>query len=235
MANPSNKAFSERAYQTIRQSISGLRHRAYAHASDAPFRVDQILDLITPPEHRAALRTAAEVANIEDFYGHEHLHLGTLFGPEVRVTLKHTTRTKILVPQDPQLQSDADPELMTAFTQWVTAGIQLEKDWGRVRHVFDVLAKRCASPSQVRYVWPSIVALCKMRIETEELARQLADFRQPRNLPKMDLPFMEACRKAAATVTTALFLDDTPSPKKALYIQVDHATWDEGCGKFSKI
>jgi hypothetical protein len=66
--------------------------------------------------------------------------------------------------------------------------------------------EQCKTPVQVRYLWPSVLALAKHA--NLENAAKIEDYKEPSNIPSLPPGLRAALTKTAGTISTALLLDD---------------------------
>jgi hypothetical protein len=170
-----------------------------------PFTQEDILTLLVPESDRDVLRRAPIV-------GADNYMTNTC-GPQWRtiyleIELRHLPNTaRPLAPRSPILQEDAPQELINRMDEWVHRRRAIGLEFARVDQVVKHLNGVCKLPSQVRYAWPSIVALASMNEFTQQIGRNLTTFKRPRSLPPIH-DIRESLQKASATVSSALLLAD---------------------------
>jgi len=108
---------------------------------------------------------------------------------------------------------DFDPEIAEKFLDVVGRMIRISAEWGLVMRVFNELNKPgfCATPAQMRYVWPSVLLLLK-RID-DPMAKQMVkelDVVSARAGDKARIPpaIVQLVRPAYDAVTKAIMLFD---------------------------
>src|SRR5690606_17637319 len=93
--------------------------------------------------------------------------------------------------------------------------LEISGQWGDVRHVFDQLQDRLDTPAQMRYVWPSIMAIMDFSANLAEdesllkLRHKLLPLKVPQKLPLVPHELRALIRQTAATVTMSTLLPDT--------------------------
>ena len=91
-------------------------------------------------------------------------------------------------------------------------------DWCLVSAVFTELNRRCATPAQLRYFWPSIVGLLAL-CEDEKVrakAEKLRAYKPPSGIPFVEKPLVEACKTASTTVARGLLYPEPEGTPPAL-------------------
>jgi hypothetical protein len=198
----------------------------------------QLLNLLAPKEHRPILEIAPKVGMFHSYYTYSTPYLswpgvernGSENEPQISFTV---AGGEILLPRAPTLQADAPRELVEEITQWVNFQLGAAKDFGRVIDVVTRLESICTSKSQLRYVWPPIVSLCKVSEDTKQLAEEMAELKTPKNPPSLNSELREACRQAATTVTSAMFFEEPEQPKAVqVTINFTQLTYKEPHGRF---
>lgn len=190
--------------------IAGKMKARLLQTVPVDFTHDDILNLFVPPEHHSILRNAYEVVNINYNLYQEKRFTVRPMGKYQRgtfiVTINPTNGSTLLAPRLPVYRGDDFPELHSRFTSWVTARVALGQDIGRAAFVLRSLNDFCATPGQIRFVWPALLTLAKMA-GMDDLARQITDFTPPRTQVDIPVMFRELMRQSLVTVTAASLLE----------------------------
>jgi hypothetical protein len=187
-------AFKSNYVHQINANIQTLFYRLKI-VSKMTISHEEFLQLFVPEEHRDTYRSIAVMA-----------HTGSPFArfqwgdTHLKIRLNHLTGSyPPPVPRDMVLQGDAPEELVERIRTWMVSGGDASRDFGRVRAVLNKLNEELTK-AQVRFVWPTIMALCNVNDVLAPLALELQDLKAaggaalPRGL-------LLACRKTAATIS----------------------------------
>jgi hypothetical protein len=216
-------AFKYQHVNQINENIKVLFNRLKA-VSKMTITHEEFLQLFVPAEHRDTYRSIAVLAETGSSFarfGWGDTHL--------RLRLNHQTASyPPPIPRSMILQHDAPEELVERIKVWMISGGDASRDFGRVRAVFNMLNEKLTK-AQVRFVWPSIMALCNVNDTLAPLALELQDLKAaggaalPRGL-------LLACRKTAATISmTCLLPTDVASRDDAGEVTITTADGAEHC------
>lgn len=207
-------AFPEYKFAELDTAVTTLFQRMVATNPQPVLTSAELVSLFAPLEHRDMLRETPRISSSVSYRYREELKvkLGNLGLVEFELINRDDGDGSALMPKNPAVQPDADPEKIAQITQWVTWRRDVGYQFGRVKGLLNRLDSYCKSPRQVRYVWPSVLALARMSSEDamKDLANELEDFREPRNMPPISAEMREVCRKASTTVAGALLLEERP-------------------------
>lgn len=229
-------AFSYNQMQYLKAAVKELAIRMQVTLEHPTIRPHQAVNLLARPEHRDMLNKVGKIAAVHTYYSPPAVELMWPTEPPVKITFCCSDASCSYLPKKPALQKDADPEIVALVTQWVTHTVNVARDFGRVCFVLDRLNELCGTKVQFRYLFPSIVPLCRMNEEMTKVAEAIGPFRVPKNLPPVPIGLRDAARLAAATITSAMLLEPATGEKqKTVQIGIEHPKWEEACGKFDSI
>jgi hypothetical protein len=209
---------------------------------------DQVLTTFAPKQDRAALANIRKVA--KDFHAPNSMTFSVpplLSGQTADVPLivyTNDMRTtpdglRPLFPRHPEVQPDADIELVARMKEWITWRVTIAQEFGRARTVIAHLNDCCREPKHVRYLWPSILPLLAMTVsmyddkdkdeakakkKIEELVEELRPYKPQRTAPVLSVLHREMCKAAGGTIAGSLLLDDGETELVPAFLDVrgDH-------------
>lgn len=173
----------------------------------------ELLDLLVPSEFHEALITAGRITE---------LSLGKAYAIKFGDKDNYLTFTAVAIDGTPpplaaSIRYIKDPrgnvELYERLTTWLARRIEVGTEFGRVKWLLRRLDDTCRSVAQVKYYWPAISTLASAGSTdngTAAMVEILNNAGNGRNAPPLPLDVRAACQPAAATVTLASMLDDTP-------------------------
>lgn len=162
---------------------------------------EDFLSLFVPSEHRQMYRDIGAVAKTGD---RRVAHI-TWGGADLTFQLFDRPESPYppLAPRDLVVQSDAPPELIAKIDHWMRSGVgDASGEMGRVDALFNKL-NDLLTKGQMRFVWPSIIALCNVTPVLSDVASELQSCRVPTNPPNLPHGLLLACRKTAETIAMA--------------------------------
>jgi hypothetical protein len=228
-------AFSYTQMQYLQGALKELAMRMHNLVPQPDIRPTVMSDMLARPEHRDMLKRTPKVAAINAYYSSPTIDVIWPSDPPVKLTVC-TSSGDVFLPKKPSLQKDADPEAVEQITHWVNHTVSTGRDFGRAAFVLSELNNLCSTKTQMRYLFPSVVPLCRMNEEMAKVALAIGPFRVPKNLPPVPFGLREAAKLAAATVTAAMLLEPAKAEKsKSITLCPIPPTWEEGCGKFRSI
>lgn len=164
----------------------------------------QFIDLVAPPQDRGLLKRIHEITDL-DLYFHTSV-VELALGDAVSVNFDvGSCIQKVCLPKNPQLQPDADPELITAIKTWAGRAAEIGWEFGRLERVVMYLDATCTSAAQMRYLWPSITALVRVAKLDDILPRFDGT---PGTVPAIHTDARNALRAGAGTIAVACILED---------------------------
>lgn len=191
-------AFYEAQVQTIKITINKMFTHviSFNHIS---MTHDEACCLVTPPEYREAFKLAALYADAE----RDSNSMDIVWRkPEAHLSLWLNTNYKSapFVPKTPILQQDIPDELRARITAWVERRLELGKEWGRVKLVFEQLNMVSTTPQQIRYLWPGFTVILQ-QAGFDNMVETMGDYKEPRaGIPPIPPSLREMTRLAMQTV-----------------------------------
>lgn len=183
------RAFKSNVQASIEKTIPAIAIDLFNMAK-RKFTAAELLDLFIEPSLRAPLTTAFSVA--EGCGVHHELFVSL----ERWSTDRFTARGQLYFqftysgtpdgffvpfrlggrPNNPlhRCRTDADADLIDKFNDMVERVVRISYEWGLVLQVFKALNQPgfCATPHQLRYIWPSILPILK-RAGQSDLVKEL--------------------------------------------------------------
>lgn len=200
----------------MRRNIMALANKTAAIHS-IHLTHDDVLHLTTPEEHHDTLRKAASVALVsydEEFF---QIAVPTAKCGILAIHLAMLNVDDTFAPLPPRFPSYivATPQGEDArekLHKWIEWKAEVGREFGIVYHALSVLASKCSRPEEVRFLFPSILALCAPQGDEEENAHlkafheRVQDFVAPRHLPALSQPEKMLIREAAGYLSAASIL-----------------------------
>lgn len=212
-------AFSEKQSASVRAVIARLYGRAIAH-KPCTLTHNDVKELLVRPEHYQAVVDARELfGNSSGEYARLKIDDPFVKGEEALVTLQlRVSRDNPGFPfpryVGQEVYGDPEGPARKALATWVKWRAKVGREWSLASHVFSELDRRCSTPAQVRYFWPSIVGL--LALSDDENVRTKADklraYRAPSGIPHVEKPFVEACKSASAIIAKGLLYPEVEGP-----------------------
>ena len=178
---------------------------------------DDVLDLVAPLEHHEILREAAKIAMIEQKINPFGITVPTVAHGIIGLTIcMNTVDDKVapLRPRHPSYYTTPITDSTRAkIHTWINWRMEVGREYGIVRFALDTLAAKCRTPEEVRFQFPSVLALCAPHNNgyDEHLQKfhdEVRDFVTPRNSPALTTVERKAIRAAAGYVSAASMLPD---------------------------
>lgn len=210
-----------RVYGAIDKTIEALRDRMIAHLRPN-LTYEDFLRLFVAPDEREICRLAPTVCNL---YQTRSAAVPNALGlPLLSLHMDDSKGTSApLIPKNLAIQDDAPSELVARITPWVIERLSIGTDFGLVKVVLARLDHECTGgPSQLRYMWPSILSLCSLDENLTPFADAIRGLRQPKSIPSLPPEWRDACRQSAATIAAALLLPTTAPPASMLVVDPHH-------------
>lgn len=101
-----------------------------------------------------------------------------------------------------EIQPDAPPSVLDRIKSWLDNDADVSRDFGRVLATFNYLSDNY-SRAAIRYYWPTILVLLADNEQTKPILDEIQAMRMPTSLKPLPPELVAACRKTAATVSTA--------------------------------
>jgi hypothetical protein len=177
----------------------------------------ELLDMFVPKgDHEVLLKIRYMTTEnfVHDTFNFKYSWSGVSLEPYAYVDLRfamHDTATR-KHPALPKHRSwtGNNPEAEAKIDNWLQRRFTLGVDYSRVNRVLEILNERCSSPQQIKFLWPSIMSLCKMRDDTRQLASAMEAARTPHTIPALSPELRQACRKTAGAIAVANLLGEPP-------------------------
>ncbi|WP_454627691.1 hypothetical protein [Bradyrhizobium cenepequi] len=191
-------AFKPMVVEQINKNI-GLMFSRLKKVSTKTISHDDFINLFVPRDHRDAFREMAILADTG--YGRSARYKWGEFN--LRFSLNDRPgKYPPPIPRRLIVQEDAPEDLIYAITEWSRNGGDASGDFGRVRKLFEVLNDKL-SKSEMRFVWPSILAICgadETNVVAKQAAADLQQVRTPAGVVSLPPGLRAACRKTADTI-----------------------------------
>jgi len=188
---------------------------------------DEMLHLCAPAEHHHILKEAAEVAIIGNFgAGQMVLEIPTVSFSRLDVSFVMVDvdgKRAPLMPRFPMWQNTSEGhEAREKVHKWIAWKAEVGREFGIVNHALSVLAAKCSTAKEVRFQFPSILALC-MPIGNgydeclKEFHDSVLDFEAPRHTPALTATERKLIREAAGYVSAVSLLPSEVIADKTQY------------------
>jgi len=211
MAAFSDRTFSALLSKTrlIFEKLSALNTIELSHAD--------VINTLAPPESRRILleawkHTSDRLGNQAFSVSWHNVYKDDVLSADEHVPLHFfmvsAGRQAALAPLAPVVQPDADPAIVDKITSWVTYEVRAMFDATVVNEMICLLNRKCSSPQQVRFFFPSVLTLLRMADETK-LVEKLTKVRAPKELPSF-LPSERDMMRYASGVMASYELLDKP-------------------------
>jgi hypothetical protein len=206
----------------IDQTIHGLGQK-WSSFHNIGFSHDEFLELFVSREHADMLKTVADIAHVGNSPGgwlhaeFAHSRLTAALGVEKANLMFGVNPVKDyapLLPRNNVVLESAPPEVLDRLADWVIERAEIGFNISRARLVYNWLNTKCKTANEMRFLWPSIVALCSLDERTQEYGAKLRDVKPPKAVAFLPPEVKEGCRKAAGTIASAMLLGEPP-PFKA--------------------
>jgi hypothetical protein len=195
---------------TIGRRIENLRSRCEAHYNlQLQMTHQEALDLTSPPEIHDALRNARLIGRLGWVESSMSLRVRDFSdspnsSSRVTMTLQNVADRRHPVLPVAILLNKETP-LYDRVSNTVRGLDKVHGDWKAVTKAFEMLLDKCSTPEEMRYLWPSIMALIQ---HSPNLCERLATPKRPRHIPSLNLDQRELCRHSAQAIASALLLPE---------------------------
>ena len=197
-------AFSRKVASAVEAAISELKQRELFWADELRLTPDDILGAIASPSDAEALKRAGELT----------LRRGVQLNHEKHVSVGgdgfylKVYGVRWVSPNNWVLE--AGTHVSDEIVRHVGVTKDIKAKWSRISFAMGELDRNCETLAQVRFFMPAIVALLRMREETNGIADRLTDFKVPRSIPRVSDGVRDICRSASADVAQAMFYAPVP-------------------------
>ena len=222
MGRRTKEAIDSYTLQGMRFNI-GLMAARMAAIRPLHLTHQEVLDLVAPPEHHTILREAADVAAISNEHDAFSVSVPTTKFGIIGVSFLMRTIDDIVAPLRPRhpqyFTTPVSEGTRTKLHAWIDWRMEVGREFGIVNYALSVLAAKCTTPQEVRFLFPSVLALCAPAgvgydNELQEYHDKVRDFITPRHTPLLNSTERKIIREAAGYVSAASVLprevpDDT--------------------------
>jgi hypothetical protein len=223
-ATKKRNAFTGSTYQRLGAQIRNMANKA-RRLSWTDWTHTELMQLFVPAPWRDALELAYEVSEGES---PQTLYAAVNSNPAVVqdgwvwrdarfcfTMMFHRSTVGFVVPKQGRrpgnpacFQPDADPQLVEKYDDFVAQQTRISFEYGQMMFVLNQLNLSCSTPTQVRYLWPSIVPLLRMA-GLDQMARQLIAPSSRAGDGADCLPVVRDCLKPSyETMAKAMILAD---------------------------
>ena len=200
-------AFGHANFSSIRSTLDTLLIRMCRANVPPSITSTELISMFAPPDVQHILTEAPKVCAIGKYwrdsdvsYPFEHK------GAKFVVTFEVTGADRPLLPKDPVLQPNVDLTIVEAVKEWGFERMDIGWRFGKLGQALNKLDDICNSPRQVRYLWPSIIALCRLA-KLDELIEKM-EGRAPANIPSIPGPLRLALQEGAGLIAAASLLEN---------------------------
>lgn len=183
---------------------------------------EECLHLVAPAEHVDILTKASEFANVKSSEAWMTMDIPALVddSTSAKVMLQmrtHAQKLPPLMPRTPWWQFDTKENQVAGekVIAWMTRRYEIGRRFGTAQFVLRELNRMCENGHQLRYMWPSVLHLCKDGVETK-MGRWLekhSAYKPCRFTPHVSPLLKQAIQDSAALLTSvALMGEDVPEP-----------------------
>ena len=179
-----------------------------------PFKMshEECLKLVAPSDHINILTSAAKYADISASEAWMELYIpGKLDGETgVRVMLMmrtHAQKEPPLRPRNPDWQVGASGDAVIA---WVTKRLEIGRRFGAAHYVLNELNERCDIGTQLRYMLPAVMHLCKpgQNPRMDRWADKFAAYKPCKFAPTVSPELKNAIQDTSALLTSCALIGD---------------------------
>lgn len=182
--------------------------RKHAEHYQIGLTYDEFLSLYCTPEGANSIR---ELAALVECDGGSRYRSYKWAAADGTLSVQYSFQKKALVPINGNvIAHNGNDALVERVTEAINQRARIGKDYARVKKVLYELDKLCASPEQIRYVWPGVLILCAASTDNElkDLGARLNEFKQPGKLPTLPVGLRDACRTTATTLAGSQLIPD---------------------------
>lgn len=214
-------AISRRHYDQLEASLTALSSK-WCDFHNVGLSHDEFLALFAPPEHHKMLKEAAEIAQVDSNGGYHnvafsHERFKTAFGSETVHLCFHLRPQNGLAPLMPRntvILSTAFPETLERLADWVIERVKINTSINRAKAVLSWLANNCSTANEVRFLWPTLIAVASLHDDTKDFGHKLREVRAPKSLPAIPFEVKAGLKASAGAVASAMLLGN-PEPFSA--------------------
>lgn len=210
----------------ISSAINDVRDKMCALTPMPELTHDDFLNLFVEPKDQRVLKEAARLAHVDrkavNFVSAiEHPRFEEALGaPMVDVMFELYGDDAPLSPKNNVPLKGAPQHVLGAIAEWAISMVEINIQSSRTHALVHWLNENCANAAQVRFLWPSIVALANMREDTKGFANKLRDVPAPKSLPAIPAEVRTACRLTAGFVASASLIAPDPEDDKFYPVEI---------------
>lgn len=200
-------------YHTIRSL--GMK---WANLHNVGFTHDEFLEMFASAEEQAILREANAITHPGIKGG---VHVGNIFDGRFAPLGARAIEFEMLLygteaplrPLNTRVREDAPAHLRDKLVTHILERSEINFNVSRALRVWTWLCDNCATPSEVRFIWPTVIGLCALDEATKDFGDKLRELKQPKKIPRLPKEVIEGCRRAAGTMASGMLLWDSHPPE----------------------
>jgi hypothetical protein len=203
---PEKAAFNEKQHNKI---LTAVENAAHADLRGVPLELthNDLLMLFVEPDDRQRVLEGRELFGVSRTYIKTHWQIPG-GGDSDLMELGLTMQTGKTAPGFPfpvymgERTFRDDPEAAEKLDAWVSWRAETGWAWSKVWSLVYELSTRCRTPQEVRFFFPSIVALLQLTGDAKlcALSEKLREFRTPPTVASIPREMRAACDEADITV-----------------------------------
>jgi hypothetical protein len=206
-------AFSETAMSSLNAAIAELYYRMQ-QTNMLELSHQELLDMFVPKGDHEVLLKIRHMTN-EHFVNDSFNYLWACLPHkvsawELRFQMHDTEGSKHPALPKHRNWIGGSHEAVTKINNWLQRRFTMGVDYSRIKQVLEILNKRCSNPQQIKFLWPSIMSLCKMRADMRGIAAAMERARTPHTIPTLSPELRQACRKTSGAIAVANLLGEPP-------------------------
>jgi hypothetical protein len=213
-------ALKDHVEHQLRGSIRVLLNRVL-HYKKSPLTHADLMEMFVDPDDVEAVKKAGKLFSHArgGGFGHNFVEPGTDNSCRLWISSVDTKSKKAFMHPDymgERFFGNRDGEAMQRLNEWITWRLDASRQFGRVAAVLNRLNEICDDATQVRFVFPTLVALAGSNEGLQDFADKIRDHKAPKRLPAIHPGLREWVASSEVTVTKALLLPNPASqPRKS--------------------
>jgi|SRR5579859_1592191 len=222
-------AFKENIFPTIQSKLATLRDRMTDH-NIPDITAEDMLRLVCDDRTYDIINTAQDVIHV-NWCGSSMTLLWT--APKVGVfpiTVTLLGNKRLPAPKHPYPIRERQPEVAAKIDDWLVRQYNIKRGYSRAFKIFEMLNNACDSPEQIKYVWPSALALTRFAYDTcddtkkcarlETMVNRMESFKTLKTAPSLPKVIWQPMRDAATWIASALIMDDKTTQAPASWVSL---------------
>lgn len=214
------------------EMIKQLERKRDIYLRTLPFEMthEECIRLIAPREHISILTEAAKFADINASEGWVTVtvpaNIDGVDRPQAMLYMRtHDQKAPPLRPRNAYWQyreADAGKKVI----DWMLKRYEIGRRFGTVQHVLHMLNKGCENGHQLRYMFPTVLHLCKAGRDPrmDKWMEKFAAYKACKHTPAVSPELKRAIQDSSALLTSAALLgEDVPIPLEA-YVAISPAS-----------